>query len=148
MGEILASASFEHCVILGCPVRENESPCNIPLPRQSHLGIYEGQDYRPTHDWREAFLCLRHGHVYACSPANIRLETDMRGPGQSVSPLWQVDALCGHERCGAVHTLYTGRMPDWHSIVSRIVQLDPELPCHDHVFVWRKELITGNLMTH
>jgi len=144
MNEPLITFSHEHSVILPCSVPEGEMQCSIPLPHQSHLGTYEGQDYRPTHDWQASFLCLRHGRVYVCSPHSIHLELQVRGPGQPVSPLWQVDALCGHERCGAIHTLYTAKMPDWPSIVQRILRIEPKLSCSGHDFVWREELISGS----
>src|SRR5271156_2812543 len=113
MNEPLGTFSDEHSVILPCPVSEGEIRCSIPLPRQSHLGTYEGLDYRPPVDWQASFLCLRHGRAYVCSTRDIHLEIQARDPDQPVSSLWQVEAFCG--RCKAVHSAYTGKMPDWTS---------------------------------
>ena len=148
MGGVLASVSFEYCVILDCPPQGGAHPCNIPLPRQSHLGTYAGQEYRPTHDWRETFLCLRHGQVFLCSPANIHLETDMRSPGQRVSPLWQIDVLCGLANCPKRHTIYTGRMLFWSDILKRILQMKPRILCDEHDLVWEKDLIEALEIAH
>jgi len=144
----IATFSHEHSVILPCLVPAGEEPCSIPLPLQSHLGTYEGLEYLPTNDWRETFLCLRHGRAFVCSPQNIHLAIQLRDPGQPVSSLWQVDAICAHERCGAVSTLYTAKMPDWHLIVQRILITSPKLSCSGHDFEWREDLITGSEIAH
>ena len=147
MNEPLGTISYEHSVILGCPVGE-KMPCNIPLPRQSHLGKYEGPDYRPSHGWRETFLCLRHARVFVCSPQNIHLEMQQRAPRQPVSSLWQIESVCAHENCGKPQTIYTAKMPDWSSIANRILKTNPKILCGDHDFVWREDLIHGTEFAH
>ena len=132
----LATVSHEHSVVLPCPVADNEQLCNIPLPRRSPLGRYEGFEYLPSHDWQGYFLCLRHARVYVCSPRKIHLEMQVRDPGQPVSPLWKIDAICGHDRCGVVRTIYTAKMPDWTLIEERIHMTHPKLACEGHDFAW------------
>jgi hypothetical protein len=110
--------------------------------------MYEGLDYRPTGDWRETFLCLRHGQAFVCSPANIHLEADMRDPGQRVSPLWQIDVQCGLANCEKRHSIYTGRMLFWSDILKRILQLKPRIPCDGHDLVWEKDLMEALEIAH
>src|SRR5580704_8813756 len=99
MNEPVITFSHEFSVVLACPHRDNEV-CDIPLPRQSQLGMYGGRDYQPTGDWQEMFLCLRHGQAFACSAREVRLEIQVRAPHQPVSSLWQIDAECAREGCG------------------------------------------------
>ena len=148
MATPIASSSFEHCVILGCRHRPEETPCNVPLPRRSPLGIYEGLRYRTTGEWPATFVCLRHGHTFACSPDNVHVEVEMRGLGQPVSPLWKIESRCAHEDCGRLHTFYTGRMPDWAAIVERIVKIQPHVACGDHGLLWSPGLMRGTEFAH
>jgi hypothetical protein len=146
--EAIGTMSDEFSVVLDCSRGERLVPCNIPLPRQSHLGKYEGLDYRPTYNWREIFLCTRHGRVYERSPRNIQLVLQARGLHQHVSPLWQLDCECGQEGCGKRRTIYTGGESEMASIVRVIMQAKPELTCDDHLFVWRQNLIRGVEIAH
>jgi len=148
MGDPIGLSSFEHCVILACRHRDGESPCNIPLPRQSPLGIYEGQHYRTTGEWPATFLCLRHGLSFACSPHNIRLEVEMMGLNHSVPQLWRIECECAHENCGKPHSIYTARAPDWTTIVARILKTNPIVPCGDHSVFWQKDLMHGIEFAH
>jgi hypothetical protein len=148
MDEPLTTVSHEHSVILRCPVRDDEMLCNIPLPRQSRLGRYEGLEFVPSRNWQENFLCLRHGRVCACSPLNIHLELQVRDPNQPVAPLWHIDATCGHDRCGWVRTIYTAKMPDWSSISERIQAIQPKMACDGHDFVWKKEWMKPTEIAH
>lgn len=133
----IALGSYEHCMVLGCPHRSSEdAPCYIPLPRQSPLGKYEGLRYQSMGEWPLTFLCLRHGLSFSCWPYSIHLETDMRLPGQSVSPLWQIECECARENCGKLHTIYTGLMPNWYAIAQRILKIEPRVPCGDHKLIW------------
>jgi hypothetical protein len=145
--ELLFTASHEHSVVLGCPVHDYEQFCDIPLPRQSHLGTYEGLEYRPTNDWRETFLCLRHGRAFVCSPRKIQLTLQARGLDECVSSLWQIDAVCA--KCGGgVNTFYTAKMPNWTSIVQRVLKTNPKFLCGDHDFEWREDLMSGSEIAH
>jgi hypothetical protein len=146
--EPLVDVSDEHSVVLPCPVHDYESLCSIPLPRRSHLGIYEGPSYQPTGDWHETFVCLRHARAFVCSPRKIHLQLQVRDPGRPVSPLWQIEAVCAHDNCGRPHTIYTAGMPDWHSIASRILKTRPKMPCGDHDFVWREDSMRATEIAH
>jgi hypothetical protein len=72
----------------------------------------------------------------------------VRGPYQPVSPLWQIECACGHEGCEARHTIYTGRMPTWPSIVRRILKTNPKAQCGDHDLLWREDLLSGTEFAH
>lgn len=144
----IASASFEHCMILGCPHRPEEAPCNIPLPRQSPLGIYDGLRYQPMGEWPLTLLCLRHGRPYVCWPDSIHLEYDMRLPGQPVSPLWKIECKCAHEGCGKLHALYTGRMPNWFEKAQWILKTLPKVPCGEHALLWWEDLMRSTEIAH
>ena len=56
MGTPIGLSSFVYCVILDCPHREGDDPCNIPLPRQSPLGIDDSQRYRTMGEWPATFF--------------------------------------------------------------------------------------------
>lgn len=148
MEDAIASYSLEQCVMLPCPQGAGTQPCYIPLPRQSPLGRYDGLDYQPTGEWPTIFLCLRHALAYECSPASVHLETDMRLPNQSVSPLWKIDCECDHENCGRRHTIYTGHVSDWLSILLRIMDTNPKIPCGDHLLMWREDSIRATEFAH
>lgn len=148
MDDPIFTSSFEFVVVLGCQALDGNQPCSIPLPRQSPLGIYEGQHYQPAYEWRGAFLCLRHGRLFSHSPDSIRLENEMRPPHKPVSPMWKIECACGHEDCGALHTIYTARMPGWAEIVSRILKTPPIVPCGYHDLVWREDLMQGVEFMH
>jgi hypothetical protein len=148
MGDPISSFSHEHSVILGCPHLEGAQPCYIPLPLQSPLGKYEGLRYQPMGEWPLVFLCLWHARVYECRPDSIHLETDMRLPGQPVSPLWRIECDCAHENCGKLHTIYTAREKDWPTIVRLILKRNPIVPCGDHDLVWREDLMRGTEYPH
>ena len=148
MGDPLGTWSHEFVVRLGCPNREGEQKCSIPLPRQSLLGIYEGLKYRPTGEWPETFLCVRHARVFVCSIDSVDLDLEMRGLDELVSPMWRIECQCAHENCGRLHTIYTGRMPDWPSIVRRILKTNPSVPCSDHDLVWREDLMRATEIAH
>ena len=92
MDDPLGTWSQEFVVVLGCPVLVGQPACNIPLPRQSHLGKYEGLRYRPSYGWRETFLCLRHGRAFVCSPDSIHLEVENAAP-KSTRPPDVVDCM-------------------------------------------------------
>lgn len=148
MDEPLGTFSQEHCVILGCPVRDERLPCSIPLPRQSQLGIYEGLHYRPTSEWQEIFLCLRDARSFVCSPRNIHLQVEQRPPHLPVPPLWMIECECGHKNCGKPHTIYTAREKDWPAIVRLILERDPSVRCDGHDLVWREDLMRGTEIAH
>ena len=148
MDEPIATWSHEFSVVLGCPHPEGQPPCYIPLPRQSPLGIYEGLLYRPMGEWPLTFLCLPHGRVYECWPDSIHLEVDMRLPGQPVSPLWKIECECAHDNCGRIHTLYTGQITDWPSIVRQILGTNPRVPCGDHALLCREDLMRPTEIAH
>jgi hypothetical protein len=149
MDESLGTFSYQFSVLLDCTTRPGEPQCSIPLPLQSHLGISEGLHYRPIGDWREIFLCLRHGLAFSRSPHNISLELEPHRPDQSAYPLWQIECVCGHEDCGKRRAIYTSKGPDdWQWIVGRILKLSPRVPCDGHPLVWRKDLIRGYEIAH
>jgi hypothetical protein len=142
MNDPLFTYSHEYSMRLECSDLDKEK-CNIPLPPQSPLGIFSGQQHLPMGDWPANFLCLRHMHMSARYPNNVHLEIEMRAPFEPVPPLWRIECECGHENCGKRQTIYTSRMPDWPSISERIVRKSPKLGCDGHEFVWRKDLMRG-----
>lgn len=142
----LGSFSQEFAVRLECPRRDLY--CNIPLPHQSPLGIYEGQRYRPTGEWPATFLCLRHGRSFECFPDSVHLEAETRVPNQPVPPLWRIGCVCGHENCGRQHAIYTARMPSGLEIVRRILITNPNVPCDGHPFEWREDLMRPIEIAH
>lgn len=137
----MATASFEHMMILPCS-------CSIPLPRRSHLGTFESLECQPMGEWPQVFLCLRHGQAFECLPDSIHFEADMRLPGQRVSPLWRIECVCGEENCATRHEFYTGRMPNWDSILEWLLMSQPKVPCGDHTIVWKKNLIAWEEFAH
>jgi hypothetical protein len=129
-----------HCVSLDCPAGDDEY-CYIPLPRQSPLGIYEGQHYQPTGEWPVTFLCRRHGTVSVDLPDSVHLTAEPMVPGLPVPPLWRIDCECAHENCGRMNTIYTARAPDREALLKGIARKNPTVPCGDHNLVWREDLI-------
>jgi hypothetical protein len=39
-------------------------------------------------------------------------------------------------------------MPNWTSIVERILKTNPVFSCGDHEFVWHGDLVTGSEIAH
>jgi hypothetical protein len=140
MGESIGGFTHVHCVKMSCPDGDNQY-CYIPLPLQSPLGIYAGQQYQPTGEWPATFLCLRHGRASAYWPDSIHHEFEPRVPGEPVPPLWKIECECALDNCGTRHTIYTARAPDWATIVKAIARWHPTVSCGDHDLVWREDLM-------
>src|ERR1017187_9673367 len=109
---------------------------SILLPRQSLLGIYEGQHYqRNPLNWPIAFLCRRHERLCEGHPDMIHQEAFARpAPPQPHFALWQIDCVCGQPNCGLPTTIYTHYLPadTQGSIVSLLRQATGKLLCGDH----------------
>jgi hypothetical protein len=142
MGELMGHFSSIHCVKMNCPAGDNQF-CNIPLPLQSPIGIYADRQYQPIGEWPVTCLCLRHGLVSAYWLDSIHHEIEMMALGQPVPQMWQIECECAHENCGKLHTIYTARAPDWETILRAIARWNPNVPCGDHILIWRKELMRG-----
>lgn len=140
MGTPIGLMTHVFRVRLNCPEKNNDL-CSIPLPLESPLGIYDGQQYRATGEWPAIFLCLLHGRAFAYQPDSIHLETEARGLGQLVPQMWKIECECAHENCGMIHTIYTARAPDRERVLKSIARWNPAIPCGDHHLVWRDELI-------
>jgi hypothetical protein len=147
MGEAIGLFSHVHCVELNCPDGDNQY-CYIPLPLQSPLGIYAGQQYQRMGEWPATFLCLRHGRASVYWPDSIRLEIEPRVAGEPVPPLWQRECKCAQENCGTLHTIYTARAPRWETILRAIAIKNPVVTCGDHALVWSNDLMGGTEFAH
>lgn len=142
MGEPVGSFTSVHCVKMNCPDGDNQY-CYIPLPLQSPLGIYAGQQYQPMGEWPATFLCLPHGRASVYWPDSIHHEIEPMVPGQPVPPLWQIECDCALENCGMRHTIYTARAPKWEIILRAIAIKNPIVSCGDHALVWSEDLTRG-----
>jgi hypothetical protein len=142
MDEVIGRFTHVHCVKMNCPDGDNQF-CYIPLPLQSPLGIYVGQQYQPMGGWPATFLCLRHGRASAYWPDSIRHEIEPMVLGQPVPQMWKIECECAHENCGTLHTIYTARAPDWETILKAVAKWNPNVPCGDHLLIWTKELMRG-----
>jgi hypothetical protein len=147
MGEPIGLFSHIHCVKLNCPDGDNQY-CYIPLPLQSPLGVYAGQQYQPIGEWPATFLCLRHGRASEYWPDSVRHEIEPRVQGEPVPPLWRIECECALENCGTRHTIYTARAPEWETILKAIEIRNPIVPCGDHALVWSKSLMRGTEFAH
>ena len=137
-------ASFRHTwvVYTQCPVPQGLDPaCSIPLPHETPLGRYEGQQYQPTGIWPVTFLCLRHGISALHSSQDVRLDVEPVSPEGDLPVFWTIEATCAHENCDKMHTIYTARMPAAPELVSRLMRTTPAIPCDGHDLVWREDLI-------
>jgi hypothetical protein len=140
---------WDYAVWLDCFDRgEPDEKCNIFLPHQSPLGIFEDQQRQPTGEWPAVFLCLGHGQSCVRPADSIRLDVEVLAPHQPMPPFWRIECECGHENCGKRHTIYTARMLDWPSIARRILKTNPSVPCDSHDLVWREELMWGTSFAH
>lgn len=149
MDEPIGTTSFVFSAFMDCPFPERDREyCDIPLPLQSPLGIYEGLDYRATGEWPATFLCLRHGHVCARSLDSIHQRAETRGPGQPAPSLWAIECKCGNESCGTLHTIYTARIPTEAEVIRRVLYLNPRVSCGDHVLLWRENLMNVTEFAH
>lgn len=117
-------------VLPGCHEREQ-----IVLPRQSPLGIYEGQKYQPMAGWPAMFLCLRHGRVSLHWPDNVHSEeVEVSAQDQPQPALWQIDFQHDQENCGKLHTIYTTCSVAYSEadIANRITRTNPKVACGEH----------------
>jgi len=134
----------DYAVRLDCFDSGNRcAPCSIFLPHRSRLGIFENQESQPTDKWPATFLCLRHGRSFVRPVNSIHLDAEMLDPHQPPSPMWRIECECGHKHCGRLHAIYIGRMPDWPTIVLRILRSNPSILCGSHDLVWQRELMHG-----
>lgn len=125
-----------------CPVREGHDPeCSIPLPLETPLGRYEGQQYQPTGIWPATFLCLRHGTSGLYSSQDVHLNIEPVSPEGDLPVFWTIEATCDHENCGRMHTIYTARMPSFPELIDRLVRTTPAIPCDGHPLVWSADRI-------
>ncbi len=137
-----------YSVNLRCADPGLEYLCQIPLPRRSPLGIFEGQYSLSMGDWPATLLCLRHGRSFSHWADSVRLETEVRVRNRPVPSLWKIECECAHENCGKPHAIYTARAPDWATILARILGTKPTVPCGDHSLVWREDLMHGTEFAH
>lgn len=147
MSETILPIWQHHCVLLNCPEGDDQY-CNIPLPHQSPLGIYEGLRYRPIGEWPAIFLCLRHGRASAHWPDSIHFEIEPKVLGEPLPPLWKIECACAHDNCGEPHTIYTARIPTAAELIRRILRIKPTLACGDHLLTWREDLIRVTEFAH
>jgi hypothetical protein len=86
-----------------CPLCD----ASIVLPRQSPLGKYEDQWYRPTGAWPITLLCIRSEQTCECSRVMIRREL-LEKPGQDSEGmvLWEIACGCAHEDCKRQNDIY------------------------------------------
>jgi hypothetical protein len=147
VNQLMPPIWHHHCVLLNCPEGDNQY-CNIPLPHQSPLGIYEGLQYRPMGEWPATFLCLRHGRVSAYLPDSVHYEIEPIVPGQPLPPMWKIECACAHENRGRLHTIYTGRIPSAAELLRRVMRIKPEMACGDHLLIWREDLMRVTELAH
>jgi hypothetical protein len=105
----------------------------IVLPRQSPLGIYEGQSYRPTDRRPARFLCIRDGQVREMWVTEFRLE-DYTGLDQELAALWDVVCVCARKNCERPHTIYTMCSPraDVATVRDAVYKTNLSFACGDH----------------
>jgi hypothetical protein len=146
---MISDGASDYAVSLDCFDRGTPGvPCSVFLPLRSRLGTFEHQQRQPTDEWPATFLCLRHGRSLIRSVDDIHLDAEMLDPHQPASPAWRIECECGHRNCGRLHTIYIGRMPDWPTIVLRILRTNPCIVCGSHDLIWQKVLMHGFPTTH
>jgi len=131
----------EYAVQLECG--KPDDPCCIFLPPQNPIEIFDSQQGPPTGEWRVVFLCFRHWQAYVHSAQGVSLEVYMLPQPQPIPPFWEIRVECAHENCGRPHTIYGAALPDLPTIVTRILRVNPIVPCEGHDLVWNKERIQG-----
>src|ERR1700733_14466019 len=146
---MISDGASDYAVSLDCFDRGTPGvPCSVFLPLRSRLGTFEHQQRQPTDEWPATFLCLRHGRSLIRSVDDIHLNAEMLDPHQPAFPAWRIECECGHRNCGRLHTIYIGRMPDWPTIVLRILRTNPCIVCGSHDLIWQKVLMHGFPTTH
>lgn len=102
------------------------------LPRQSPLGISEGERYQATDRWPLDFLCWRHGQMCLVGLESIHLDTVPALPlGFQLASLWGIEVECANKRCGLHRAIYTKRSADeTPSAVAQLVfSIRPLIDC-------------------
>lgn len=112
---------------LHCPVCAEP----IPLPHQSLLGTFSGQQNQPTGEWPLTFLCIPRGRLSECLARDIQFGPVGR-PGHSLqSSLLRIEAVCAREGCAKSHVIYS-----WFytaepllGIADAVLRATPQLMC-------------------
>ncbi len=119
------------------------------LPRQSPLGIYEGQRYQPMGAWPIAFLCRPCGQVYDRFAEEIYSRLPVQKVGQRQGQiLWEIEVICAHGSCELMTPIYT----KYHAadnedlVIDLLLSVDPILDCrgYAHGLKLRGERIKAN----
>jgi len=131
----LLPAVLPGCLVHGDPLM----PCCIFLPLQNPLPTFVDQQNQPTGIWTATFLCLLHGTVCVCRSDQVHSEIAPADPDQRNYPFWEIVCECGHENCETRHTIYTGGMENPTEITTRILKMNPTIPCGSHNLVWQRE---------
>jgi hypothetical protein len=117
-------------------LRECQS-CHQPivLPRQSPLGIYEGQRYLPTDKWPITFVCIRDGQVRVLWVEEFHPE-ELMDLGQQSEVLWEIVCECGHRDCVRPHTIYTTCLPNVpkQDVANALYRANLTIACGSHDF--------------
>ena len=89
-------------VFPGCSGKEQ-----IVLPRQSPLGISEGQQYLTTPFWPAVFVCFQHAQLFSHPHAKPHLENlQVLAPNSPPSAVWEIAFRCDRENCGRQHRIW------------------------------------------
>jgi hypothetical protein len=117
------------------------------LPRQSPLGISDGEQYRPMGIWPIDFLCLPHGHVCRVGREAILLDSVAAlAPGLREASLWQIEYECARQNCGQHQTIYTRYLTDAHplDVIKIVLDANARIVCKEgHVAELRADSITA-----
>ena len=141
------AVAVEYAVRLDCCAQQYPAnPRHIVLPHRSLLGTFEYPLCQPSGEWPATFLCLRHGQSFVCSDSIFRLEAET--PVQGQPPLWRVQALCKHEGCEKMRTIFVGLQPDALAVRTKILKLLPVVPCDGHSLEWAEGWIQVHLVAH
>src|ERR1700693_5395181 len=81
---------------------------SIVLPRQTHIGIFLGQQCQPMGKWPIELLCIPHGRVCECSGERLRRGLEpLPDQSQQMAALWWIDCECDQEGCERHSSIYT-----------------------------------------
>jgi len=119
---------FVHIHQFLCPV----CGASIALPRQSQLGEYEGQQYRPKGVWPINFVCTQRGQTCEVEFDAVHLGIlTPTVPYLRKMGLWLIVGGCAHEDCTNQCTIFVWHEADQsaENVVSAILNAKPMIAC-------------------
>jgi hypothetical protein len=132
------SALTGWAVQLDCGDQAVKGHCRIFLPPQSLLGRYEDLQDQPNGAWTASFLCLRHGHLSIRNSGNVHPEI-----GDSpIANFYRIEAECGRENCGKLHTFFAAGQPDCEVVRLLSVNSMNAISCNEHDLLWKDSQVT------